>query len=42
MEDDVWKVVKAAFEIGIVDPILAYTLVVLIPKVEPPLRFKDL
>uniref|UniRef100_A0A151UGD4 Ribonuclease H protein At1g65750 family n=1 Tax=Cajanus cajan TaxID=3821 RepID=A0A151UGD4_CAJCA len=39
--DDVWHLINEAFQTGIIDTKLAETLIVLIPKVDAPLSYKD-
>nr|KYP67620.1 LINE-1 reverse transcriptase isogeny [Cajanus cajan] len=39
--DDVWNLINEAFQTGIIDTKLAETLIVLIPKVDAPLSYKD-
>lgn len=38
---DVWELVACAFQLGHIDPFLAKTLIVLIPKIDEPLTFQD-
>ncbi|XP_057418984.1 uncharacterized protein LOC130713213 [Lotus japonicus] len=40
--EDIWRVVRDAFVTGSIDPALAETLIVLIPKVDVPTQMKDL
>ena len=39
--DDVWRLVKNAFEIGMVDKRILDTLLVLVPKTENPCQFSQ-
>ncbi|KAG5152867.1 hypothetical protein JHK84_029339 [Glycine max] len=39
--DDVWNFVKQTFDSGNFDPLVAGTLVVLIPKVDNPKHYRD-
>lgn len=40
--DEVWRTMNMAFSTGSIDAHLAETLIVLIPKVDPPLALRNL
>lgn len=42
VRDDLWRFVNLAFQLGYSDPCIAEILIVLIPKVDHPTRFKEL
>jgi len=39
--EDIFQLVKTTFQTGYFDPSLFDTIIVLIPKIEPPITYKD-